>query len=184
MKRALVAAAYLWALPCLALACQPLSTHVWMCSAASEWADAEWDPEGEGTAMFLGDVIFNFTEEFPGHDIGDHLTTLEEQYDTYQQWVTEEGNGPIEIYRRDLIETNNTSALRQLQRDIIEGEQTMSAVILAQVRAHRIMLYVDGPVEMEIERMQVLSRTLIEILDDHCSDPDACDGVLDNMDRS
>ncbi|MGJ8616846.1 MAG: hypothetical protein ACSHWS_08370, partial [Sulfitobacter sp.] len=133
-----------------------------------------WDPAGDGTTRILGDVTLNFTEEWPGFEIGDDLTTLKERYTTYSEWVAGDGNAPLQVLQSDQLTLEGGIAVRSIQLDALEGKTFMSAVMLAQVGASRIMLYLDAPENTEIEHMEAMSRDVAGMLRDSCADPISC----------
>ena len=157
-----------------AVACAQLSANVWMCDRGTIWENARWDTEGDGNTRFLGRFIFNFTEEWPGFDIGLDDSTLEEQFATYAEWIAADGGSPVEVLQVDQIETDHATALRHLQRDRVDGDDTMSAVMLAQVSDARIMLYLDGPAHTPLKEIEAVSRQVAELLRDHCADAVSC----------
>ena len=65
-----------FALPQAAAACAQLSAQVWMCDRGTPWEEATWDTVGDGSTRYLGEVILNFTQEWPGYDIADGTSTL------------------------------------------------------------------------------------------------------------
>ena len=54
-----------FALPQAAAACAQLSAQVWMCDRGTPWEEATWDTVGDGSTRYLGEVILNFTQEWP-----------------------------------------------------------------------------------------------------------------------
>lgn len=177
--RGLWPAMTLWAalaLPQAAQACDQLSAHVWMCAKGTPWEAAEWDPYGDGATLLLGDYVFNFTEDFPGAEIRDDLTTLEEQFVTYAELVKADGNAPLEVLRQEMLHMPAGQAFRSLQRDRFAEEERLSAVMLAEVDVVRIMLWLDGPTTMPWEDIDTASRNILERLSAVCDDPEACVG--------
>ena len=176
MKRAPLAVwlALAVALPHAASACAQLSEHVWMCDRGTPWELAEWDAAGDGATRILGDVVLNFTEEWPGFEISDDLATLEERYATYVAWVAADGMSPLQVLQSDNVDFPSGNAFRTIQRDEIEGEEFLSAVMLAQVGAARIMLYLDAPENTELAEMDSLSRGVLTLLQDSCADEISC----------
>ena len=169
----LAIAAFL-SVPHAAAACAQLSPNVWMCDRGTAWEGAEWDGAGDGTARYLGDLTLNFTEDFPGADIGADDSTLEEQYATYSEWVAADGMAPVEVLQSDTITTDHATVLRHLQRDRIEDQETMSAVMLAQVSQARMMLYLDAPASTSLSEIDALSREVAQMLRDNCADSVSC----------
>lgn len=169
-----VAIAGIFSLPHIGSACAQLSPNVWMCDRGTAWESAEWDGAGDGNARYLGDLTFNFTEDFPGVEINAGDATLEEQYTTYSEWVAADGMAPVEVLQTDTIQTEHATALRHLQRDRIEDQDTMSAVMLAQVSDARIMLYLDAPATTTLAEIDALSRDVVDLLRADCADPVSC----------
>lgn len=145
-----------------------------MCDRGTEWESAEWDVVGDGSTRYLGEVILNFTEEWPGFEITDSVATLEEQYATYEQWIAADGGTPRDVLQVDKIVTPAGLTLRHLQYDEIEGDRTMSAVMLSEVGTARIMLYLDTTDEMPLEDMEKLSFEVAMMLRDNCADEISC----------
>ena len=162
------------ALPQAAAACAQLSEHVWMCDRGTPWEAAQWDAAGDGATRILGDVVLNFTEEWPGFEIADELATLEERYATYVAWVAADGMSPLQVLQSDNIAYPSAYAMRTIQRDEIEGEEFMSVVMLAQVGEARIMLYLDAPENTELAEMDTMSRSVLALLQDSCADEISC----------
>jgi hypothetical protein len=162
------------ALPQAALACAQLSEHIWMCDRDTPWESADWDPAGDGSTRIMGDLTLNFTEEWPGFEIGDDLATLEERYATYAEWVNGDGNAPLEVFQVDKITLTGGSAVRSIQRDALEGLEFTSAVMLAEFGSSRIMLYLDAPTTTKLAEMDVLSREVASMLRDTCADQISC----------
>jgi hypothetical protein len=163
------------ALPQAAAACAQLSQHVWLCDRGTPWEMAEWDQYGDGSTLYLDDLRLNFTEEWPGHRIGENDATLEEQYVTYAEWMKAEDNAPEEVFATDRLDLPEARVLRYLQRDRIAGEPaTMSAVMLAEVAAARIMLWLDAPETTPMAEIDTLSRDLAAMLRGTCADAVSC----------
>lgn len=163
-------------LPVQALACHQLSVNVWMCASGTAWQEAKWDPYGDGATLLLDDFALSFTEDFPGAGIRDVLTTLEEQYITYAELTAADGNAPLEVHRQEVVQFETGSAFRSLQRDKYDDSQTTSAVMLADVRAARIMLYLDGPATLEWNMIDAASRGVLDLLRASCADVATCAG--------
>lgn len=163
-----------WALPSAAAACAQLSENVWMCDRSTAWETAEWDAAGDGSARFLGDLTLTFTEEWPGFEIGDDVTTLEERYATYAEWVAGDGQMPLEQLQNDRVTVGDATSVRSIQRDEIEGNAYMSVVMMTQVGASRIMLYLDAPDSTPITEMDTMSRDILALLRDTCADEISC----------
>lgn len=162
------------ALPQAASACAQLSEHVWMCDRDTMWEAAEWDPAGDGSARFLGDLVLTFTEEWPGFEISDDIATLEEGFATYDEWVAGDGQVPLERLLSDRVSVGGATAARAIQRDAIEGNAYMSVVMLTQVGASRIMLYLDAPDNTPQDEMDTMSRDILALLRDTCADEISC----------
>lgn len=162
------------ALPQTALACAQLSEHFWMCDRGTPWEVAEWDAAGDGATLILGDVVLNFTEEWPGFEISDDLATLEERYATYVEWIAADGLSPLEVFQSDRVTFPAGAAVRALQREEVEGEAFMSAVMLAEIGTSRIMLYLDAPETTELSEMDDMSRNVLTLLHGSCADPISC----------
>lgn len=162
------------ALPHAGYACAQLSEHVWMCDRGTPWEAAEWDAAGDGSARFLDDLVLTFTDEWPGFEIGDDVSTLEERFATYAEWVEGDGQIPLQKLQSDRVTLGNVTSVRSLQRDEIEGSAFMSAVMLTQVGAARIMLYLDAPDTTELADMDQMSRDILALLRDTCADEISC----------
>ena len=176
MKQAIAALTFgaVMALPQAAFACAQLSATVWMCDRGTAWETAKWDVIGDGTTRYLGEVILNFTEEWPGHEITDISATLEEQFTTYAAWIAAESPTQPEVLQVDKIVTPQGHTLRHLQYDEIDGSRTMSAVMLSEVGAARIMLYLDTSDSMPLEEMEKMSFDVAMMLRDTCADEVSC----------
>ncbi|NNE51416.1 MAG: hypothetical protein HKN30_03340 [Sulfitobacter sp.] len=161
------------ALPQSAAACLQLSADVWMCARGSAWEAAKWDPYGDGETLLLGDFVLNFDQNWPTAELRDAASTLEEQYVTYAAWVKDEGIDP-KVLRVDRVTLPNTIALRYLQRDEWQGQPVLQANMLAEVGAHRIMLYLDAPGDMKIEMLDATSEEILSLLRDTCADDKSC----------
>ncbi|MEW9921902.1 hypothetical protein AB2B41_20020 [Marimonas sp. MJW-29] len=162
------------ALPQGVAACDQLSANVWMCAKGTPWAAAEWDPYGDGATLLLDDLVLNFTEDWPGAEIRDDLSTLREQFVTYAELVEADGNPPLEVKEQSELDIPAGKAFRSLQRDRYDDLETVSAVMLAQVDVARIMLWLDGPRTMSWDDMDAASREVLETLRNICADPDDC----------
>lgn len=160
--------------PQASYACAQLSANVWMCDRGTPWETATWDVIGDGSTRYLGEVIFNFTEEWPGHEITDPAATLEEQYTTYAEWIAGDGGPAPDVRQIDQIKTPQGETFRHLQYDEIEGARTMSAVMLSQVGDARIMLYLDTADSMPLAEMDKLSYDVAMMLRDTCADEVSC----------
>ncbi len=163
-----------WMLPQTALACHQLSQSVWMCAAGTPWAAAEWEAEGDGTTMILGDFVLTFTEDFPGAEIRDGVSTLQEQFVTYAELIEADGAAPIEVNRQEMVDFDTGQAFRSLQLDRYDDSDTVSAVMLAQVSDARIMLYLDGPSTLDWPEIDSASRGVLNLLRDSCADASTC----------
>ena len=172
--RTLAAFALAALLPQTAAACAQLSAHVWLCDRGSAWESAEWDPASDGATLILDDLVLNFTEEWPGFEITDEQSTLQEQFATYSEWIATDGEAPLEVYQTDEIQIESGWALRSIERNVLDGGDIISAIMLAQVSASRIMIYLDGPAYLEIEAMDMASRELLGLLRETCADPVSC----------
>lgn len=161
-------------LPQMASACHQLSANVWMCAAGTAWAGAEWDPYGDGATLLLDDYVLNFTEDWPGADIRDDLTTLQEQFVTYSELAAADGNAPLEIKSQDVLDVAAGKVFRSLQRDRYDDIETVSAVMLAEVSEARIMLWLDGPSHTEWETIDSSSYEVLSLLRDACADVQTC----------
>lgn len=161
-------------LPLPALACYQLSENIWMCAKGTAWETAEWDPYGDGAGLILDDLVLSFTEDYPGAEIRDDLTTLEEQYVTYAELIEADGITPVEISEQRAFDIAAGKAFRSLQRDQHEERTTTSAVMLAEVDLARIMLWLDGPQEMSWEAIDAASAEVLETLRAICEDPEEC----------
>lgn len=163
-----------FALPHTAVACAQLSENIWMCDRGTAWEAADWDAAGDGSARFLDDLTLTFTEEWPGFEIGDDLTTLEERYATYAEWMVGDGQIPLEELQFDRVTVGGTTSVRSIQRDEIEGNAFMSVVMLAEVGASRIMLFLDAPDNTPSGDMDTMSRDILALLNDNCADEISC----------
>jgi len=161
-------------LPEMAQACHQLSENVWMCAHGTAWHTAEWDPYGDGATLLLDDYALSFTEDFPGADIKDDLSTLQEQFVTYSELVTADGTPPIEVYTQEVLEIATGQSFRSLQRDRYDDIETVSAVMLAEVRDARIMLYLDGPRTLDWASIDDVSRDVLALLRGECADKASC----------
>jgi hypothetical protein len=132
------------------------------------------DPGGDGSTRYLGEVILNFTQEWPGYDIADGTSTLEEQYETYSAWIAADGGPAPEVLKVDRIDTPMGTTLRHLKYDEIEGDRTMSAVMLSDVGSARIMLYLDTTDTMPLDEMDKMSFEVAMMLRDTCADEISC----------
>ena len=159
-----------------AAACHQLSANVWMCAKGTSWEAAEWDPYGDGATLLLDDFILNFTEDFPGAEIRDDLTSLEEQFVTYAELAAADGNPPLEVHRQETFAIPAGTAFRSLQRDRYDDIETASAVMLAEVDVARIMIWLDGPANMDWTDVDSASLTVLETLRNVCGDPEDCEG--------
>ena len=168
------AAVAMIALPQASAACAQLSESVWMCDRGTAWENATWDPVGDGTTRYLGEVILNFTDQWPGFEISDSSTTLSEQFDTYTAWIAAENTTPPEVLQVDKIVTPRGLTLRHLQYDEIDGSRTMSAVMLSEVGPSRIMGYLDSADTMPLEEMEKISFEVAMMLRDSCADEITC----------
>ncbi len=162
------------ALPQASAACAQLSAHVWMCDRGTAWETATWDVVGDGATRYLGDVTLNFTEEWPGFDITDGSSTLEEQYTTYSEWIAAEGEAPLEVLDVDTIDTPQGQTLRHIQYDKIDGARILSAVMLSEIGSARIMLYLDTPDTVPLDEIRQMSRDVVMMLRDTCADAVSC----------
>ncbi len=162
------------ALPHAASACAQLSQHVWMCDRGTPWETAEWDTAGDGTARFLGELVLAFSEEWPGFEIGDDISTLEERFETYEQAVADDGHITLETLLTDRVTLGDATSVRSIQRDEIEVTAFMSAVMLTQVGSRQIMLYLDAPETTELSEMDQMSRDILVLLKDNCADEISC----------
>ena len=169
----IVAAAAL-ALPQMARACFQLSDAIWMCAADTAWAEATWDPYGDGATLNLGDYLLNFTDNWPGAEIRDDLTTLEEQFATYAELTEADGNPPVEVHSQELLELPVGKAFRSLQRDRYDDVETVSAVMLVEISAARLMIYLDGPETLDWPQIDSESRVILAALRDSCADTTTC----------
>ena len=167
------------ALPQASAACAQLSADVWMCDRGTAWEAAKWDVVGDGSARYIDTYILNFTEEWPGHEITDSVATLEEQFATYDAWIAADGNAPLEILQVDKIVTPRGLTLRHLQYDQINGDRTLSAVMLSQVGPARIMLYLDTSDTTPLEDMEKMSFDVAMMLRDTCEDALSCADTID-----
>lgn len=166
--------AALVALPQTAAACAQLSQDVWMCDRGTAWETATWDQYGDGATLLLDDYVLDFTQEWPGHEITDAAATLEEQYVTYAEWVAADAQVPSEVLMADKLTLPHATALRHLQRDVWEDEAYLQAVMLSQVGAARIMLWLQAPNETPINELESASRDLATLLRDSCADAVSC----------
>lgn len=166
----------LTALPRIAEACHQLSESVWMCAGTSAWAAAEWDPYGDGASLLLDDYTLSFTEDWPGAEIRDGLTTLEEQFVTYAELAKADGNAPLEVKAQEAFDIPSGRAFRSLQRDHYNDVETVSAVMLAEVDVVRIMLWLDAPRNTGWDKVDTESLEILGLLRNVCADPDTCDG--------
>ncbi|KIN65001.1 hypothetical protein Z946_3898 [Sulfitobacter noctilucicola] len=162
------------ALPQTAAACFQLSQSVWMCGGGTSWQDATWDVFGDGATLLFEDYALSFTEDFPGADIRDGVTTLEEQYVTYATLAEADGNPPLEVVRQETLEIAAGRAFRSLQLDRYEDVETVSAVMMADVDAARIMLYLDGPQTLDWDVIDADSRAVLDMLRGSCADQKTC----------
>jgi len=162
------------ALPQTASACHQLSENIWMCAGDTAWSDAKWDPYGDGATLLLDDYILNFTEDWPGSEIKDELTTLQEQFVTYSELVEADGNAPLAVKQQDVLELPAGKAFRSLQRDRYDDVETVSAVMLAEVADARIMLWLDGPRNLEWDSIDAESYAVLTMLREACVDETTC----------
>ncbi|MGB3244658.1 MAG: hypothetical protein WBB25_08995 [Sulfitobacter sp.] len=161
-------------LPQMSAACAQLSENVWLCDRGSQWEAAEWDTASDGSTLINGALVLNFTEHWPGFEITDDLSTLQEQFTTYSEWIAADGEAPLEVYQTDLLDIESGEALRSIERNQIDGSETLSAIMLVQVSASRIMIFLDGPVGMDVREMDAASREVLSLLKDNCADPVSC----------
>ncbi|KIN61079.1 hypothetical protein Z945_2064 [Sulfitobacter noctilucae] len=161
-------------LPQAALACHQLSQAVWMCAAGTPWAAVRWDTAGDGTTMILNDYVLSFSENFPGAEIRDDLTTLQEQFVTYAELMEADDAAPIEVTRQEIVEFTAGEAFRSLQLDRYDDIDTVSAVMLAEVGTARIMLYLDGPQTLDWPEIDSASRGVLDLLRESCADAQTC----------
>ncbi|MDD9722703.1 hypothetical protein PVW51_18515 [Sulfitobacter sp. PR48] len=162
------------ALPQAAAACAQLSQDIWMCDRGTPWEAAVWDQYGDGATLLLDNYVLDFTQEWPGHEITDNLATLEEVYTTYAEWVAADAEVPSEVLIADKLTLPDATVLRHLQRDVWEGEPYLQAVMLSQVGAARIMLWLQAPNETSVEQLDAASRDLVALLRDNCADAVSC----------
>jgi hypothetical protein len=161
-------------MPQMSSACAQLAPDVWMCDRGTVWETAEWDIFGDGSTRYTPDFILNFTQEWPGFEITDSVATLEEQFATYAEWIAADGGSAPEVLQVDKIVTPRGLTLRHLQYDEVEGDRTMSAVMLSEVGAARIMVYLDAADTMPLEQMEKMSFDVAMMLRDTCADAIAC----------
>ena len=81
---------------------------------------------------------------------------------------------PFGIVKVDRIDTPMGTTLRHLQYDEIEGDRTMSAVMLSDVGSARIMLYLDTTDTMPLDEMDKMSFEVAMMLRDTCADEISC----------
>ncbi|QFT60007.1 hypothetical protein FIU94_14340 [Sulfitobacter sp. THAF37] len=176
MRRALAWAlgAALLSLPQTAAACAQLSQDVWMCARGSAWETATWDQYGDGATLLLDDYVLDFTQDWPGSEITDGISTLEELFTTYAAWAAAEAEAPSNLLQSDKLDLPHATVVRQIQRDLWEGEPYLQAVMLAQVSDARIMLWLQAPNETPVEDLDLVSREVVTQLRDSCADPVSC----------
>ncbi|MEM5519036.1 hypothetical protein [Sulfitobacter sp. AS59] len=179
-----IAFAAAMALPQASAACAQLSADVWMCDRGTVWEAAKWDVIGDGSARYIDNYVLNFTQEWPGHEITDNVATLEEQFATYDAWIEADGNAPLEVLQIDKIVTPRGLTLRHLQYDQINGDRTLSAIMLSQVGPARIMLYLDTADTTPLEDMEKMSFDVAMMLRDTCEDPLSCADTIDPLHTS
>lgn len=174
MRLAASALALGLALPQAGLACAQLSEHVWMCDRGTPWETAQWDAAGDGSARILGDVVLSFTEQWPGHEIGDDLATLQERFVTYEEWMRGDDLAPLEVHAQQVFDIPAGQVFRSLQRDAVDGAELVSAVMLAQVGEARIMLFMDTPADTAWPALDTMSRAALDLLRPACADEVSC----------
>lgn len=163
--------------PQSALACAQLTQHIWMCARDTPWETATWDQFGDGATLLMQQYILNFTEDFPGSDLRDDLTTLEEQYTTYdafQQDIYDEDYPAPTVIRTDAVTLDITAAHRVVQRGIWMGTPYIEAATLAEVGAHRILLQLQAPDETPLADLDRQTEAVLSFLHDTCADPVSC----------
>ncbi len=160
--------------PHMSSACAQLAPEVWMCDRGTEWETAKWDVVGDGSTRYIPEFIMNFTQEWPGFAITDSVATLEEQFATYVEWIAADNVVAPEVLQVDKIVTPHGLTLRHLQYDEVDGDRTMSAVMLSEVGASRIMLYLDAADTMSLEQMEKMSFDVAMMLRDTCADAISC----------
>ncbi|APE43457.1 hypothetical protein BOO69_08535 [Sulfitobacter alexandrii] len=161
-------------LPQAAVACAQLSQDVWMCDRGTPWETATWDQYGDGATLLLDDYVLDFTQEWPGHEITDGVSTLEELFATYNAWAAAEAEAPANLLQSDRMNLPHATVVRHIQRDLWEGEPYLQAVMLAQVSDARIMLWLQAPNETPVEDLDLASREVASLLRDDCADPVSC----------
>lgn len=165
------------AVPQMASACAQLSENIWMCARGNAWETATWDQFGDGSAMLLRDLVFNFNEDFPGQELTDESTTLEEQYvflAAWQQDIYDDDFPAPQVLRTDLVEKEHVIAHRVLQRGSWEGQPYLETLMIAQVGRHRILLQLEGPGDMPISQMDAEANNILSYLRNTCADPVSC----------
>lgn len=165
--------------PQIATACAQLSQNVWMCARDTPWETATWDQFGDGATILMQDFVFDFSEDFPGVELTDDLTTLEEQYTffaAFQQDNYEDDDPLPEVIRVDTIETDHATAHRVLQRAVSlwDGHPYLETAMIAQVGTHRIWLNFEGPEDMPLAVMDTETEKVLSLLRDTCADPVSC----------
>lgn len=165
-------AAMLAALPQLAAACTNLSENIWLCDRESAWEAAKWDPYGDGTTLLLDDFALDFSQDFPGADIVDATTTLQEQMTTYAAY--QEAETGLELLREEDIETPYATAVLRHQRVVLDDMPYQQTVILAEVGRARMMLWLSAPDDTPPENMQAAAAEIVALLHDSCADTVSC----------
>ncbi|MFK7835830.1 MAG: hypothetical protein AB8B60_06390 [Sulfitobacter sp.] len=164
------------AVPQTAQACHQLAAQVWLCAGGTAWAEAEWDPYGDGGVLLLEDYNLGFEDDFYGHDVRDDLTTLEEQLTTYLATeAAEDGAEVLEVHSRELMEIPAGTVFRSLQFDKFEGTTpSFTALMLAEIGATRIVIYLDAGSTSNWGTLDRDSRAIMQMLRATCADTDTC----------
>lgn len=160
-------------LPHLAAACTNLSETVWLCDRESAWEAAEWDPYGDGTTLLLDDFALDFSQDYPGADILDATTTLEEQMTTYVAYQEAE-TAPELLRDEEEIETPYANARLRHQKLALEDVVYQQTVVLAEVGRSRVMLWLSAPEDTPPENMDTAAAEIVSMLRDSCADPVSC----------
>jgi hypothetical protein len=125
----------------------------------------------------LDEFVFDFYEEFPGSELTDDLTTIQEQYVTYDAFVRDgylDGETLPDVLRTDAVKTDHANAHRVLQRRKWQDRDYLQTVMLTQVGAARIMLLLEAPNETPLAEMDVAADVIMASLRDSCADPVSC----------
>lgn len=143
------------AAPAQAGDCAGLTRHFQFCDAGSAWAAAEWEQFGDGAALHLDGLSFDFTEDWAGR----RAAGPQPREVALAALVAPDPDFNRVLHGVDGFATGSLEVARAFETFALPDEgPVLRAVMIAEGGGAQVMLMLTGPKGMDLAEMDRRSR--------------------------